>query len=325
MSSKLKEYTSKINNYVDSLSLVKDPKELYLPVDYCLGNGGKRVRPLMALLACDMFDGNIEEVLGPAVGMEIFHNFTLMHDDIMDQAPLRRGKPSVYKKWNANTAILSGDVMFAMAIQHIAKSPEKHLKKILDLFNRTVIEVCEGQQYDMNFETLDRVSESDYINMIRLKTAVLPSACLKSGAIIAGASELEAGMLYSFGENVGIAFQIMDDWLDIFGDEETFGKKTGGDIVANKKTWLYIKAFEMANEYQLRDLRNAFTNRIYNPEEKISIVKNVYLELKLNELALSKMEDYNRKAIGFLNKIEVSDDKKEDLKTLAENLIHRKI
>lgn len=325
MSSKLKEYTSKINNYVDSLSLVKDPKELYLPVDYCLGNGGKRVRPLMALLACDMFDGNIEEVLGPAVGMEIFHNFTLMHDDIMDQAPLRRGKPSVYKKWNANTAILSGDVMFAMAIQHIAKSPEKHLKKILDLFNRTVIEVCEGQQYDMNFETLDKVSESDYINMIRLKTAVLPAACLKSGAIIAGASELEAGMLYSFGENVGIAFQIMDDWLDIFGDEETFGKKTGGDIVANKKTWLYIKAFEMANEYQLRDLRNAFTNRIYNPEEKISIVKNVYLELKLNELALSKMEDYNKKAIGFLNKIEVSGDKKEDLKTLAENLIHRKI
>lgn len=325
MSSKLKEYTSKINNYIDSISLVKDPKELYLPVDYCLGNGGKRVRPLMALLACDMFDGNIEEVLGPAVGMEIFHNFTLMHDDIMDEAPLRRGKPSVYKKWNANTAILSGDVMFAMAIQHIAKSPEKHLKKILDLFNRTVIEVCEGQQYDMNFEILDKVSETDYINMIRLKTAVLPAACLKSGAIIAGASELEAGMLYSFGENVGIAFQIMDDWLDIFGDKETFGKKTGGDIVANKKTWLYIKAFEMANEYQLRDLRNAFTNRIYNPEEKISIVKNVYLELKLNELALSKMEDYNKKALGLLGKIEVADEKKEDLKTLAKNLIHRKI
>ncbi|MFN2395101.1 MAG: polyprenyl synthetase family protein [Bacteroidales bacterium] len=325
MSSKLKEYTLKINEYIDSASLVKEPKELYLPVDYCLGNGGKRVRPLMALLACDMFDGNIEEVLGPAVGMEIFHNFTLMHDDIMDQAPLRRGKPSVYKKWNANTAILSGDVMFAMAIQHIARSPKKHLKNVIDLFNRSVIEVCEGQQYDMNFESLDKVSERDYINMIRLKTAVLPAACLKSGAIIAGASELEAGMLYSFGENVGIAFQIMDDWLDIFGDEETFGKKTGGDIVANKKTWLYIKAFEMANEYQLRDLRNAFTNRIYNPEEKISIVKNVYLELKINELALSKMEDYNKKALGFLNKIEVADDKKEDLKTLAENLIHRKI
>ncbi len=325
MPSKLKEYTSKINEYIDSASLVKDPKELYLPVDYCLGNGGKRVRPLMALLACDMFDGNIEEVLGPAVGMEIFHNFTLMHDDIMDQAPLRRGKPSVYKKWNANTAILSGDVMFALAIQHIAKSPEKHLKKILDLFNRSVIEVCEGQQYDMNFETLDKVSEADYINMIRLKTAVLPAACLKSGAIIAGASELEAGMLYSFGENVGIAFQIMDDWLDIFGDEETFGKKTGGDIVANKKTWLYIKAFEMANEYQLRDLRNSFTNRIYNPEEKISIVKNIYLELKLNELALNKMEDYNKKALDFLSKIEVADEKKEDLITLAEDLIHRKI
>ncbi len=325
MSSKLKEFTEKINGYINSIELVKQPEELYLPVDYCLGNAGKRVRPLMALLACDMFGGDIEHVTGPAVGMEIFHNFTLMHDDIMDEAPLRRGKPSVYKKWNANTAILSGDVMFAMAIQHIAQCPPEHLKAILDLFNKTVIEVCEGQQYDMNFETLDKVTEEQYINMIRLKTAVLPAACLKAGAVIAGASKQEARLLYDFGENVGIAFQIKDDWLDIFGDEETFGKQTGGDIIANKKTWLYIKAFEMANEAQLRDLRNAFTNRIFNPEEKISMVKNVYLQLGLDQTALEKMEEYNIRALGFLDKIELPKENKKDLKKLAQNLLDRKI
>ncbi len=325
MSSKVTQYTQKINDYIDSIGLVKQPQELYLPVDYCLRTGGKRIRPLMALLACDMFDGNPEQVIGPAAGMEIFHNFTLMHDDIMDEAPIRRGKPSVYKKWNANTAILSGDVMFAMAIQHISTCPGKNLKEVLNLFNKTVIEVCEGQQYDMNFETLDKVSESEYINMIRLKTAVLPAACLKTGAIIAGANPKDAQLIYQFGENVGIAFQIMDDWLDIFGEEDTFGKKTGGDIVANKKTWLYIKAFEMADENQLRDLRNAFTNRIFNPEEKISMVKNVFLQLGLDHKSVAKMEEYNKKAVSLLEEISIPGEKKKELKTLAEKLLNRKI
>lgn len=325
MSSKTKQLARKINEYIDSMELLKDPKELYLPVDYCLRNAGKRVRPLMALLACDMFDGKIDQALGPAIGLEIFHNFTLMHDDIMDEAPLRRGKPSVYKKWNANTAILSGDVMFAMAIEHIAKTPEKHLRTILDLFNKTVIEVCEGQQYDMNFESVDKVSEQEYVNMIRLKTAVLPAACLKAGAIIAGASEKETELIYKFGEHVGIAFQIMDDWLDIFGDEESFGKKTGGDIIANKKTWLFIKAFELADENQLRDLRNAFTNRIFNPEEKISMVKNVYLQLELDKKALEKMEEYNHNAFGFFNDIKVDKSKKQELKALAKSLLSRSV
>ncbi|MFW5687494.1 MAG: polyprenyl synthetase family protein [Bacteroidota bacterium] len=323
MFSKIQEYTDKINGYIEAIELVKQPEELYLPVEYCLSTGGKRVRPLMALLACDMFDGNIDDVIGPAVGMEIFHNFTLMHDDIMDEAPLRRGKPSVYKKWNSNTAILSGDVMFAMAIQHIAKSPASQLKNILDLFNKTVIEVCEGQQYDMNFETHDKVSEEQYINMIRLKTAVLPAACLKAGALVAGADPGDADLLYQFGEKVGIAFQIKDDWLDIFGDEQTFGKKTGGDIVANKKTWLYIRAFEMASENQLRDLRNAFTNRIFNPEEKISMVKNVYLQLGLDQLALEKMEEFNASALSYLEKIQRPKDKKKDLTDLAQSLLDR--
>jgi geranylgeranyl diphosphate synthase type II len=325
MSEKLKEYTERINQYIAHIDLKRNPAELYTPVQYCLEDGGKRVRPLMALLACNMFDGEIDNILAPAVGMEVFHNFTLMHDDIMDEAPLRRGKPSVYKKWNSNTAILSGDVMFAMAIEQIAKTPVKHLKPILDLFNKTVIEVCEGQQFDMNFEILDKVTEDAYLNMIRLKTAVLPAACLKAGAIVAGASENDAKLIYDFGENVGIAFQIKDDWLDIFGDEETFGKKSGGDIVANKKTWLYIKAFELANESQLRDLRNAFTNRIFNPDEKISMVKNVYLQLQLDRLALEKMEEFNSKAFGFLDKIPVADKKKKLLRELAQNLIDRKI
>ncbi len=325
MSSKHKQFTEKINQYINSIDLSSQPSELYLPVQYCLHDGGKRIRPLMALLACDMFDGDVEKALGPAVGMEIFHNFTLMHDDIMDQAPLRRGKPSVYKKWNANTAILSGDVMFAMAVQQLAASRTEYLKEILDLFNKTVIEVCEGQQYDMNFEHLDKVSEQQYINMIRLKTAVLPAACLKAGAIIAGASDKDAQLLYDFGVNVGIAFQIMDDWLDIFGDEATFGKKSGGDIIANKKTWLFIKAFELANENQLRDLRNAFTNRIFNPEEKISMVKNVYLQVGLDSKAIDKMEEYNKKAFAFLDEIKIPEEKKTELKLLARNLLDRKI
>lgn len=325
MSTKIQDFTNLINQYIDQIELVKKPEELYLPVEYCMKTGGKRVRPLMALLACDMFEGHIPDVLGPAAGMEIFHNFTLMHDDIMDEAPLRRGKPSVYRKWNANTAILSGDVMFALAIQHIAKCPSPKLKQVLGLFNKTVIEVCEGQQYDMNFESLDKVSEKDYIEMIRLKTAVLPAACLKTGAIIAGASDHDADLLYQFGENVGIAFQIKDDWLDVFGEEESFGKKTGGDIIANKKTWLYIKAFERASEDQLRDLRNAFTNRIFNPEEKISMVKKVYLQLQLDKAALDKMATFNQQAFKLLDRVDLPDSQKTELKALAEKLINREV
>ncbi len=325
MSSKLSIFIERINKSIDNIDLSKTPEELYLPVDYCLNNGGKRIRPLMALLACDMYDGDIDQVLGPALGMEIFHNFTLMHDDIMDQAPMRRGVMAVHKKWNSNTAILSGDVMFALAIKHIALAPVHHLKTILDLFNKIVIEVCEGQQYDMNFETTNKVSEKDYLQMIRLKTAVLPAACLQTGAIIAGAPEKDTKLLYSFGENIGMAFQIKDDWLDCFGDEESFGKKSGGDIVSNKKTWLYIKAFDMANENQLQNLRDAFTNRLSNADEKINVVRNIYLDLRLNELALEKMEEYYEKAFKQLKKIKLPESKKDDLKNLAHNLFDRSI
>jgi geranylgeranyl diphosphate synthase, type II len=315
----------KIEQYIATLGLVKPPVTLYEPVEYCLRNGGKRMRPLMTLMGCELFGGNPERALPAAVGLELFHNFTLMHDDIMDQAPMRRGQPTVYKKWNSNAAILSGDVMFALSCQHVMQVPDRHLRAVMEVFNQTVIEVCEGQQYDMDFETMNRVSESDYLNMIRLKTAVLPAACLKIGAIIAGAPQSEVQQLYLFGESIGLAFQLMDDWLDVYGDEKVFGKKTGGDIVANKKTWLYIKAYEMADAGQRQLLEDAFSNRIPNPEEKISAVKGVYTQLRLDVLARQEMEKYYTKAFNHLEKIRVPNPAKQKLRELAEGLFERRM
>ena len=320
----IEEHLKKINDEINNLELSGEPEELYMPVNYSIQNGGKRIRPLMALIACDMFGGNVDRVLPSAIGLEIFHNFTLMHDDIMDQAPMRRGKPTVYKKWNTNIAILSGDVMFALAYQYMLKTPEKKLKRILEVFNDMVIQVCEGQQYDMNFETINNVSEAEYLNMIRLKTAALPAASLKIGSIIADAPENEIQNLYLFGELFGLAFQLKDDWLDVFGDEQEFGKKTGGDIAANKKTWLYIKAFEMADKNQQKKLKEAFSNKIYHPEEKINTVKNIYLQLGLNELALEQMKKYHERALDYLHKIKIPDESKSNLSYLIYMLVERK-
>jgi len=325
MSQSLESLQQKIQWHIDHLDLSADPPELYVPVEYCLKNGGKRMRPLMTLVGCEMFGGDIEQAVSPAIGLELFHNFTLMHDDIMDNAPLRRGKPTVHSRWNANTAILSGDVMFALAYSYMLKVPEVHLRRILDLFNQTVIAVCEGQQYDMNFETVDTISEKDYLNMIRLKTAVLPAACLKTGAIVANAPEEDVQHLYLFGELIGLAFQLKDDWLDVFGDETVFGKRTGGDIVANKKTWLYIKAFELADKEQLQTLEDAFTNRISNMEEKISVVKGIYTRLNINTMALDQMEKYYSKAFDHLEKINLPDRAKANLTALAKNLFDRTV
>ncbi len=320
----INELLKSINEQTNKLDITGEPKELYLPVEYCIKNGGKRIRPLMTLIACDMFGGNIDQAMPSAIGIEIFHNFTLMHDDIMDNAPMRRGKPAVHKKWNSNTAILSGDVMFAIAYQYMLKTPEKKLKRVLEVFNETVIQICEGQQYDMNFETLNNVSEAEYLNMIRLKTAVLPANSLKIGAIIANAPENEINNLYLFGELFGLAFQLKDDWLDIFGDEDVFGKKTGGDIVANKKTWLYIKAFELANKNQLKTLNEAFNNKTVHPKEKINTVKNIYLQLELNKLAIEQMNKYYKRAQDYLNKIKIPEESKSNLSHLLKMLVERK-
>ncbi len=324
MKQNINELINKINEEIVKLDISGDPKELYEPIEFSLQNGGKRIRPLMTLIACDMFGGNTDQVMSSAIGLEIFHNFTLVHDDIMDQAPIRRGKPTVYKKWDTNTAILSGDVMFALAYQYLLNSPEKYLSRVLNVFNDTVIQVCEGQQYDMNFEISENVTEAEYLNMIRLKTAVLPAACLKIGAIIARAPENEIQNLYLFGELFGLAFQLKDDWLDVYGEEDVFGKKTGGDIVANKKTWLYIKAFEKADDNQKNELKQAFSGNIQNQKDKIEVVKNIYDNLKLNELAIEQIDKYHKRAIDYVNKIKIPDDSKSNLFDLLNKLVERK-
>lgn len=302
----------------------QEPRALYAPLAYCLKNGGKRMRPVMTLLGCGLFSGDIEKALSPAIGLELFHNFTLMHDDIMDNAPLRRGLPAVHKKWNISTAILSGDVMFALAYKYMMDVPDEKLRRVLDLFNKTVIEVCEGQQYDMNFETDGQVGESDYLEMIRLKTAVLPAACLKTGAIIAGASEEDAEKLYCFGEFIGLAFQLRDDWLDVYGEEAVFGKKSGGDIVANKKTWMTIKAYELADDKQKELLQKAFGSKDFNPDEKVRQVKEIYHRLGIKDLALQQMEQYYLRAFRSLDSIPVPVDRKEGLTVFAKSLFDRK-
>ena len=271
----------KIEEGISGITLDKQPTELYKPIDYILGLGGKRLRPALCLLACDMFGGDINEALYPAIGLEIFHNFTLLHDDIMDQAPIRRGKPTVHEKWNPNVAILSGDTMMAISYDFIMKAPDNIRTQVFSIFNQTAIEVCEGQQYDMNFESQKDVSIDDYINMIRLKTAVLLAGSLKIGALIANASQEDADNLYHFGENIGIAFQLKDDLLDVFSDTQKFGKQNGGDIITNKKTFLYLKAFELADGKNFETLYYFFNNDFDNESEKIKGVKEIYERLKI--------------------------------------------
>ncbi len=324
MSNSLHDIQEMITAHIAGMGLDRQPGGLYEPVAYCLKNGGKRMRPVMTLLGCQLFGGDLEKAVSPALGLELFHNFTLMHDDIMDNAPLRRSQPTVHAKWGPNAAILSGDVMFALAYSHMLEVPDQYLRKVMELFNQTVIEVCEGQQYDMDFESMEHVSEADYLEMIRLKTAVLPAACLKTGAIIAGASDDNAQKLYRFGECVGLSFQLRDDWLDVYGEEAVFGKKSGGDIIANKKTWLTIKAFELAGPEQKDLLDKAFSGGITDPEEKVKQVKKIYEHLGIRELAIQKMEEYYRLAFEHLDGIAVAPEQKEGVATLAKNLLDRR-
>ena len=309
---------------IGQLGFDREPRSLYEPVTYCLSLGGKRMRPLFTLLGCELFGGKPQQAMPAAIGLELFHNFTLMHDDIMDKAPIRRGKPAVHIKWNANTAILSGDAMFALAYSYMTDVPDQYLREVLGVFNKTVLEVCEGQQYDMDFESLELVSEASYLEMIRLKTAVLPAACLKTGAILAGADPDDSERVYRFGECIGLAFQVKDDWLDVFGDEQLFGKKTGGDIVSNKKTWLYIKALELASTQQRQVLHDAFSDRISQPDEKIAAVKGVYQDLDIGNLAMQLMLDYHEQALLFLDEISLPEGADQDLLAVANSLLNRK-
>jgi geranylgeranyl diphosphate synthase type II len=285
--------------------------------------GGKRLRPCLLLMACDMFGGDVEKALAPALAIEVFHNFTLMHDDIMDKAPLRRGKPTVHEKWNANVAILSGDVMMVESNKLIMQVDDKVLRRVLDVFNDTAVGVCEGQQIDMNFETRSDVGIDEYIDMIRLKTAVLLGGTLKMGALVGGAGDGEASLLYAFGEQLGIAFQLQDDILDVYGDPEKFGKQVGGDILSNKKTYLLIKALELAQGDTLTQLNYWLHAEEYEPTEKVEAVKRIYNQLNIREQAEAEMNQYAEKAMLSFDKISLPDERKSVLKEFADMLLVR--
>jgi geranylgeranyl diphosphate synthase type II len=315
---------SVIQQKIDELNFNRKPAELYEPIKYMLCLGGKRLRPTLCLLACDLFGTDIHEALNPALGIEIFHNFTLMHDDIMDHASIRRGKETVHKKWNQNIAILSGDTMMAIAYELIMKAPGKVQSQVLHVFNQTAIEVCEGQQYDLNFETQHNVSIEDYISMIRLKTAVLIAGSLKIGAVIGGSPTEDSEKLYRFGENIGIAFQLQDDLLDIFSDEVKFGKKNGGDIVTNKKTFLYLKAFELADKKKQDELIHFFSPDFTNFDEKVNGVKAIYQQLDLKNITKAEIKRYHQSAMVYLDDLNVADTSKSELRNVTDKLMNRK-
>ncbi|MBR5532077.1 MAG: polyprenyl synthetase family protein [Bacteroidales bacterium] len=313
------KYIELINRAISSIEYPQNPFGLYEPVKYQLDMGGKRVRPLLAVMACDMFGGNVEEVISPALGLEIFHNFTLLHDDVMDKADIRRGRPTVHKAWCENTAILSGDAMQIIATQKVCEAPARVHKEVLDLYNKTALEICEGQQYDMEFETRDDVTCEEYIEMIRLKTAVLLGCALKMGAIIAGATPKQADDIYKFGENIGLAFQLQDDYLDVYGDAKTFGKKIGGDILNNKKTYMLISALTKAigkTKERLYALLDANAD-----DDKIAQVTAIYGELGVDKIAREKITEYSQKALAYLVDIPNS----EELKFFANSLTERKL
>lgn len=312
-----------INSAIEKINWEKEPKGLYQPIGYTLSLGGKRIRPALMLMAYNLYADDVEKVINPALGIEIFHNFTLLHDDIMDNADIRRGKPAVHKKWDENTAILSGDVMQIEAYEYIAKTPENQLKSVLDMFSKMAKEICEGQQYDVEFESSENVNADAYIEMIRLKTAVLLATSLKIGALIGGASENDLNLLYDFGINIGLAFQLKDDYLDVYGDEATFGKKIGGDILSNKKTYMLINAIQSA-EGEIKEELDFYLKSNDNSQKKIKAVTKIYDQLKIKEMCEEKMSFFCNKALANLNDLSILDDKKHELRKLAEKLVNRK-
>ena len=314
----------KIESGINQLQFDGSPQNLYLPVNYILSFGGKRIRPALMLMACNLYCEDVEKALKPAIGMEIFHNFTLLHDDLMDVADRRRNQLTVHKKWNANTAILSGDAMLIIAYQFVGATTPSLLKPILDLFSQTALEICEGQQYDMDFESLQHVSEEEYIEMIRLKTAVLLACCLKSGALIGGASGEDANILYQFGIHLGLAFQLQDDLLDTFGDPQTFGKNIGGDILCNKQTFLLIQALKRASDTQKERICTFQLNRDCRPEEKIAAIKSIYEDVGVDELTRDKIHYYFNLAMQELSTLNLPAERMETFYETIDWLLGRK-
>lgn len=316
-------YQEVLEAEMSKINLPEHPKNLYDPLRYFLTLGGKRTRPTLTLLGCQLFGVPGIKAINAAIAVELFHNFTLIHDDIMDKAPLRRGKPTVHEKWDTNIGILSGDVLFVEAYKYLAKHETDVLPKLIEVFSKTAVEVCEGQQMDMDFETRDDISIEAYIEMIRLKTSVLLGAALKMGGIVAKASDEDLDLLYKFGMNVGIAFQLQDDYLDLFADPEKFGKQVGGDIISNKKTFLLLKAEELAAGEDKKEFKSILSES--NQANKVKRAQILFKKLEVDLLAKKKMEEYYHNAKDYISKIQLSDEQKEPLLSLANYLMHRDV
>ena len=314
-----------VNNFIAELEIEHRPEELYRPITYTLSQSGKRVRPVIFLMAYNLYKDDVNEVLYPAVAMETYHNYTLIHDDVMDRADIRRGMPTVAAKWGDNAAILSGDTMLVLAYEFMAQSPDDKLRPMLELFTQTAKEIGEGQQFDMEFETRDNVTENEYLEMIRLKTSVLMAACMKMGGILAGASANDLQNLYSYGETMGLAFQLQDDLLDVYGDVNVFGKKIGGDIVCNKKTFLLIKALELASPEQRATLEEWMQKDEFDEEQKITAFTQIYNSIGVRSLCEERINELFAKCDAYIDAVSVSAERKIELKKFVDSLLNRNL
>ena len=321
----ISHYQELISDYFSEQSIVKEPHNLYEPIQYILSLGGKRIRPLLTLMAAEVFDVDCKKALAAATAVEVFHNFSLIHDDIMDDAPLRRGNETVHEKWDVNTGILSGDAMLILAYQHFEEYEPAIFRDLAKLFSKTALEVCEGQQYDVDFETRDDVTIPEYLKMIQYKTAVLVGAAMKMGAIVAETSEINANLIYEYGLNLGIAFQLQDDYLDAFGDPKTFGKQVGGDIIENKKTYLYLKAIENAKNEEKEQLLHLFSIQPTDNTDKINSVKSIFMQTGAAVATQTAIQEYTLKAFQVLEIMAIDSDKKGILRQFGENLMGRNV
>ena len=318
-------YQEKMSDHFSQIVAHKEPKNLYEPIQYILSLGGKRMRPVLTLMASEVFNTPCDKALPAATAIEVFHNFSLIHDDIMDDAPLRRGHQTVHEKWNLNTGILSGDAMLILAYQFFESYPPETFQKLAKLFSKTALEVCEGQQYDVDFELRNDVTIPEYLKMIEYKTAVLVGAAMKMGAIVAETSDVNANLIYDFGLNLGLAFQLQDDYLDAFGNPETFGKQVGGDIIENKKTYLYLKAIEFSSAEDKQQLVHLFSIQPSENTEKIESVKAIFNASGASEATKTAIQNYTFKAFETLEKLDIENEKKAILKAFGENLMGRNV
>ncbi|WP_417212750.1 polyprenyl synthetase family protein [Bizionia sp.] len=318
-------YQQAFVDYLDAYIQEKEPKSLYDPINYILQLGGKRLRPVLTLMTAEIFDCHYTKALNAALSIEVFHNFSLVHDDIMDDAPLRRGQETVHEKWDLNTGILSGDAMLIMAYQLFENYEPETFQALAKLFSKTALQVCEGQQYDVDFETRDDVSIPEYLKMIEYKTAVLVGAAMEMGAIVAQVREQDKRNMYEFGLNLGIAFQLQDDYLDAFGNPETFGKQVGGDIIENKKTYLYLKALEFSNDDDKQQLLHLFSLKPTDQTNKIETIKDIFNTSGSRLATKQVIEEYTNKAFGILEQLQISEEKKMLLKTFGQQLMNRNV